>query len=467
MVAARLTQDIADWLGGLSWSAVSEPVRRIARQHMLDGYGLAIAGAAEPAHTILRALPSTTGTPEATVLGTALRAPAEIAACLNGLAIHAQDFDDTQLATSGEGVYGLLTHPTAPVMAAAAAAAELYGASGAEMTLAYVAGVEVACRVADAINPRHYTEGFHSTGTAGAFGAAAAAAKLLQLSPAQTATAFGIAAPLGGGYRENFGTMSKPLHAGIAAQAGVTGARLALAGFTAADSILEAPRGFFNAAGGGFAEDRIAGRLGMPWYLSNPGVSIKPYPCGSLSHPAIALVLDEVSAGLQADEVAGVTVRTNTATRNALLHDHPQSGLEAKFSMAYVVAAALVRGRVGLAEFTDEAARDPLIEAVRARCLHVGDPELDTAGFDEMRTRVGVTLTGGRRKELEGSLAPGHPRRPMSDVEVMAKFSECAAWAGVHVEESLIVSLAACDSAPDVRELHSRLASAAESPRKG
>lgn len=197
-MASDLTREIAEWLCALSVIDVSAEVRGIARQHLLDGYGLAIAGAAEPAHAMVRNLPATAGTPEATVLGTAQRAPADVAACLNGLAIHALDFDDTQLATSAEGVYGLLTHPTAPVMGAACAAAEMVGASGVEMALAYVAGVEVACRVADAINPRHYLDGFHSTGTAGAFGAAAAAAKLLHLSPAQTMTAFGIAAPLGG-----------------------------------------------------------------------------------------------------------------------------------------------------------------------------------------------------------------------------------------------------------------------------
>ncbi len=259
--------------------------------------------------------------------------------------------------------------------------------------------------------------------------------------------------------------MTKPLHAGIAAQAGVTGARLAAAGFTAAPSILEAPRGFFNAAGGGFAGERIAGRLGRPWYLANPGVSIKPYPCGSLSHPAIALVLDEVNAGLDPDVVTSVTIRTNTATRNALLHDQPRTGLEAKFSMAHVVAAALVRRRVGLAEFTDAAVQDPAIETVRARCNHVGDPELDTQGFDEMPTRIDINLIDGRVIEREGSLAPGHPRRPLTDAEVVTKFGDCAGWTGVRIDDALTRALADAVSAPDVRALHARLASALVSPR--
>jgi 2-methylcitrate dehydratase PrpD len=193
-----------------------------ARAHILDGYGLALSGFDEESHVILRRhIARAGGLGEATVLGTPLRAPAETTALVNALGMHAMDYDDTQLSTNPDSVYGLLTHPTTPVLGAAAAAAELVGAGGRELLTAYVAGVEVACRLADAMNPRHYHHGFHSTGTVGAFGAVAAAGRLLGLTREQMRHAFGIAAPLGGGYRENFGTMTKPLHAGQAAQAGV------------------------------------------------------------------------------------------------------------------------------------------------------------------------------------------------------------------------------------------------------
>jgi 2-methylcitrate dehydratase PrpD len=196
-----------------------------------------------------------------------------------------------------------------------------------------VIGVEVACRIADAIAPRHYQEGFHSTGTIGVFGAAAAAGRLMGLTADQMCTAFGIAAPLGGGYRENFGTMSKPLHAGQAATGGVFAARLARDGFTAALSILEAPRGFYRGAAGGYAPDRIAGRLGAPFFFESPGISIKPYPSGSLSHPGQDAVLALVTEhDVEPDDVKLATAATNSATTNALIYARAQTALEGKFS---------------------------------------------------------------------------------------------------------------------------------------
>jgi len=157
---------------------------------------------------------------------------------VNGIGIHADDYDDTQLAVAEDRVYGLLTHPTATALAAALATSEAAGRSGQELMSAYHAGVEVECKIAEAIAPRHYDEGFHSTGTCGAIGAAAAAAKVAGLNPAATRRALGIAASEAGGLRENFGTMTKPFHAGRAAESGVVAADLAKAGWTAAEQIL-------------------------------------------------------------------------------------------------------------------------------------------------------------------------------------------------------------------------------------
>src|ERR687895_2095356 len=223
-----LTEYVADFTLGLEHEDIPEGVRRTAIEHILDGYGLALSGHEEEGHAIMRRHAERAAcVPEAALLGTGLRSSAEMAALVNGLAMHAMDYDDTQLSTNPVSVYGLLTHPTTPVLGAACAAAELVGASGRDMLTAYVAGVEVACRTADASNPRHYISGFHSTGTFGAIGAAVAAGRLFGLSRKQLLNALGIAAPLGGGYRENIGTMTKPLHAGQAAEAGVFAARLA------------------------------------------------------------------------------------------------------------------------------------------------------------------------------------------------------------------------------------------------
>src|SRR4030095_1659979 len=198
--------------------------------------------------------------------------PARFAAFANGVSIHADDYDDTQLAIAKDRVYGLLTHPTAPALPPVLALAERDGKSGRDLMLAYQVGVEVECKIAEAILPRHYQQGFHSTAPCGAIGAAAAAAKLLELDREQVRRALSLGASQAGGLRENFGTMTKPFHAGRAAESGVVAAELVALGFTASPIALEADRGFFRAAGGGYSAEMIDGKLGNPRDFAVPGV---------------------------------------------------------------------------------------------------------------------------------------------------------------------------------------------------
>ena len=253
-----LTVDIAGFIGSVTLDAVPRDVRHIASRSILDGLGLAVAGSRGHAAELARAEIASYGlsSREATVLGTDMHVPAQFAAFLNGLAIHADDFDDTQLAERPDRVYGLLMHPTAPVLAAVLAIGERAEIDGSQLLLAYLLGTEVACKVAEAIDPRHYGDGFHSTATIGTIGAAAGSARLLGLDRTTTAVALSLGASQAAGLRENFGTMTKPFHAGRAAEGGVLAASLARAGFTATTAGLEAPRGFFKAAGGGFRPHR-------------------------------------------------------------------------------------------------------------------------------------------------------------------------------------------------------------------
>src|SRR5207302_5431293 len=201
------------------------------------------------------------------------------------------DFDDTQLAAAKDRVYGLLTPTTVCVLPAVLAIADTGTGEigGKDLMLAYHVGVEVECKIAEAIAPRHYEDGFHSTGTCGVFGGTAACAKLRNFDGEHIVRAFAIAASHSAGLRENFGTMTKPFQAGHAAESGVVAADLAMLGWTASDQILEAPRGFFHAAGGGF--DPKALTLGEPCTFASPAVSIKPYPFGSLTHPVMTAML--------------------------------------------------------------------------------------------------------------------------------------------------------------------------------
>jgi 2-methylcitrate dehydratase PrpD len=314
-----LTQEVAHFVARTRTGTFPKMVIQLARGFILDGLGVALAGSTDECSRIVQAqIRQMNGRDESSIVGTALAAPAAKAALANGVAGHAMDYDDTQLSTSREAVYGLLTHPTTPVLAAVLAIGEKEKISGAELVLAYLLGVEVECRIADAINPRHYQDGFHSTATMGGIGAAMAVGKILRLNETKLIQTLGIAASMASGLRENFGTMTKPLHAGRAAENGVSAALLARDGFTAAANILEARRGFFNAMAGGCDESKITGRLGSPFFMTEPGISIKPYPSGSLSHPAQDLILDLVRQhDLSADDIDHIDVGTNSNVPNA------------------------------------------------------------------------------------------------------------------------------------------------------
>jgi len=422
-----VTAEVARFI--VETSQVPDPVRERATNHLVDGVAVMLAGAAAESGRIVREhLREVGGNPQAVVVGSRVRAPLQLAAWANGTAAHALDYDDTQLATDPRSVYGLLTHPTAPVLPAALAAAEHVGASGQELLDAYVVGVEVACRTADAVDPRHYRDGFHSTGTLGTFGACAAAARLLGCDLDQTLRALGLAASMAAGLRENFGTMTKPFHAGRAAENGLLAVLLARRGWTAARDILEAKRGFYSAAAGGFDPSKIEGKLGNPYFFESPGISIKPYPSGSLSHPAQDVLLDLVREhDVRPEEVERIEVGVNSHVPNALIHTRPQTALEAKFSLQFQMAVGVVDRRAGLAQFTDERVRDPAVRALMERVHVYVDPEIDALGYNEMRMKVAIYLRDGRVLAGRADMARGHPRRPMSRQEVSEKFLECAA----------------------------------------
>jgi 2-methylcitrate dehydratase PrpD len=429
-----LTAKVGRFVAGTPFRAVPPEAVRKAKLSILDGLGLAVAGARTEGVAIAAAEVASYGCRDgtSTVLGRGTPLPPRFAAFLNGMAIHADDFDDTQLAVLPDRVYGLLTHPTAPVLPAVLALAERDGRSGADLLAAYLVGVEVESAIAESINPRHYEAGFHSTGTAGTFGAAAGAARLLGLDAGRTAAALALAGSQAAGLRENFGTMTKPFHAGRAAESGLLAASLAGRGFTSAPGILEAGRGFFSAAGGGYDPAKIADHLGDPWTFIDPGVSIKPYPSGSLTHPAMTAFLDLVRAhDVRAEDVEEVVVGTNRHMPNALIHHRPSDHLAAKFSMEFCIAILLLRRRAGLAEFRDEVVRDPEVKATIAKVRFGTDPEADAAGYNTMTSIIRVRTRDGRQLETRAAFAKGSPANPMTESEVREKFLDCLAAGGV------------------------------------
>jgi len=428
-----LTAYVADFVAGLRFERIPADVVELGKKSVLDGLGLALSGSVAQSGGLVRRHLDELGlaNPACGVIGTALRTPPRFAAFANGTAIHADDYDDTQLAVGADRVYGLLTHPTAPVLPAVLALAERDRRSGRDLLTAYHAGVEVECKIAEAIDPRHYQHGFHSTATCGVFGAAAGVASLLGLPPLTVCRALGIAGSQAAGLRENFGTMMKPFHAGRAAESGVVAAAFAALGFTATERILEAPRGFFRAAGGGWDDGAIRDRLGDPWTFANPGVSIKPHPSGSLTHPGMTKMLELIEThDIRPEAVRRVRVGTNSNMPNALIHHRPKTELEAKFSMEFCMAILLLERRAELAEFTDKVVARPDVQAMIERVDFDVHPEAEAAGYDKMTTIIEIELEDGQVVSGRADFGKGSPAHPMSYDDVAGKFRECAAFAG-------------------------------------
>jgi 2-methylcitrate dehydratase PrpD len=454
-----VTDEVAGFVVATQSRDIPKDVAHLGKRSVLDGIGLALAGAAsECGHIAHRYLASMGIATEngSTVIGSSLRFPARFAAFANGLAIHADDYDDTQLAIAKDRVYGLLTHPTAPALPPTLALAERGRRSGADLMLAYQIGVEVECKVAEAILPRHYQHGFHSTATCGSIGAAAGAAKMLGLDREATRRAISIGATQAGGLRENFGTMTKPFHAGRAAENGVTAAEIAALGFTASPNGLEADRGFFRAAGGGYSPEMIMGKLGNPWTFHFPGVSIKPHPSGSLTHPGMAVMMELIRKhDIKPGRVKRVAVGTNHNMPNALIHHQPGNELQAKFSMEFCMAILLLERKGGLEQFTDEVVNRPDVQAM-IRKVHFGvHPEAEAAGFDKMTTIIEIELDDGKVIKGQADFGKGSPANPMTDEELSEKFRQCAAWGGLDRDQTKAVLdlVWRIDEVRDVNEL--------------
>ncbi len=452
-----LTREVAEFIVKTKAKDLPKQVVAVGKKSILDGIGLALSGSvAESGHLTQQYLAGVGAKGKSTVIGTKLRMAPRFAAFANGIGVHADDFDDTQLAVAKDRVYGLLTHPTAPALPAALAVGEELGATGAEVMLAYHIGVEVECKIAEAINPRHYQHGFHATATCGVFAAAAAAAKLKRLSVEQTMRALSVAGSQSAGLRENFGTMMKPFHAGRSSESGVVAADFAALGWTATDKILEAPRGFFRAAGGGFDPDAIVGKLGKPWTFAEPGVSIKPHPSGSLTHPGMTKMLELIRThGIKAADVVKVDVGTNHNMPNALIHHQPKNELQAKFSMQFCMAILLIEGRAGLPEFTDEVVNRKDVQAYLKRINFHVHPEAEAAGYDKMTTIIDIHMKDGRTISGRADFGKGSPANPMTYHEVADKFRGCCTFAKwpKRKSEALVEMVAQFETLPSIDAL--------------
>src|SRR5438093_3592347 len=391
------------------------------RRAALDTIGCMLAGAAEPVASIVREVARTEGgLPLCTVVGTSLRTSPTWAALANGAAGHAHDFDDTSFALMG--------HPSVPLLAAALAAGEAETADGAAVTLAYLIGFEVAAAIGSAINPDHYTRGWHATATIGTIGCAAAAARLLGLDLGQVRHALGLAASLASGLKENFGSMTKPYHAVHAARNGVLAALLAREGLTASESALDGKQGFLGATGSApipaAALASTLDGLGQRWHVLETGVAVKPYPSCALTHSAIDALLDvRTRHDFAADQVAGIEVGVNHVVPSVFIHPAPRTALERKFSMQFCAAAAAAEGRVDLASF-ERPIPEP-VGSLMARVTLVVDPALPDRMEQHAWSRVTVRLRDGRPLASPARGATGPHEQPLTAEGPPAELPAC------------------------------------------
>ncbi len=431
MTTASLTKDAVDFAVGLTFDAIPDDALKIARRCVLDGLAVMIGGSEQPALEVMaRYIDRVGGAPDARLLGNAnKKVPAHLAALWYGLAGHAMDWDDTQLSEGPGRMYGLLTHPTVPPLSACLAIGEMLGGvDGKSFLTAFNAGFEVECKIAEAINPNHYARGFHTSGTIGTFGSAVAAAKLLNFNHSQMAQTIGIASSLASGIRANFGTMTKPLHVGRSSENGVTAALLVRDGFTANDEALDGKWGYLTIAGPGGDPDLVLGRFGNPLTITSPGVSIKPYPCGVLTHPSMdALKFLMRDENIKPEDIEKIKLYAAQNILGPIRYDFATTELEGKFCMHFLLAAIAIAGKAGKREFNDEFVSRVDVGAMQRRVETIDDKEIEAMGYDRIRSRVEVITKDGRTVELwADENYRGSPHNPLTDDEVEGKLRDCA-----------------------------------------
>ncbi len=364
-------------------------------------------------------------TGECLIFGTDRRAAPLDAALVNGTAAHALDFDDVSNSLGG--------HPSAPILPALFALGETLDCTGRAFIAAYVAGFETETRIARGVHFHHYEKGWHPTATLGVFGATAACAHLIGLDRAKTAQALAIAASLASGIKANFGTMTKPLHVGHTARNGLFAAQLAREGFTANPAALEHKQGFlqvFNGAGN-FDAGAILKDWGQPYDIVRPGLAVKQHPCCGSTHPAIdAMLLLRGQHEIDPDRVARIDSWTHPRRLAHTDRPDPQSGLDAKFSVQYCLARALLGGQIVLEDFEGEAFRDGATRALMGRIHAAPHPEMDAQSGEHLGAEVRIAFDDGRRiaRRVGSALGRG-PDNPLPPHALAAKFANCAARA--------------------------------------
>ena len=415
-----VTQKLAEFVINTPYEQIPENARLSAKRAILDCLGVTLAGGSDPgSKLIVEFVKSHGGKEESGVIGAGFKTIASEAALANGTMAHILDYDDYCISFLG--------HPSVAILPAVLALAEKEHASGKDALAAYILGFEMGASLGPACG-NHYVVGWHCTGTMGAIGAVGAACRVLKLSVDQTRNALGITASLASGLKQNFGTMTKSLHAGNGARNGVVGALLAQMGFTANLDILESPQGFCRVFAGGQECNlsQVGATLGQNWVIASQ-LALKPWPSCAGTHTSIQGALELAKEHkIKAEDVAEVECRTNPFVASAAMHHQPKEGLQGKFSVQYCVSRALLDGEVGLKHFSDEMVNQPEAQALIQKVKFVHPEEMKASFVTPLASEVVIKLKNGTVVSKKVDSPKGEAQNPMSMTDVSTKYNGCA-----------------------------------------
>ncbi len=453
-----ISQTLSGFVFDLKYEDIPAPVIEHSKSCLTDCIGNLIAGLdAQPARMVSGYFREVGGAPQATIVGQDWKAPAPNAALVNGTGAHTLDYDDYNSSSNGS-----MAHPTAVLLPAVLAAGELVQASGKAVLTAYIAGTEIEGKIGAGVNPELYRKGWHSTSVLGTLAAALAVGKVIGLDVDGLVRAFGIAASMAGGLRCNFGTMTKPFHAGHAASAGVLAALMAERGMSSEPDVVDTEAGFCKAFIGeeGYDSSRMIASLGNPWDILDPGIHIKQYPCVAAVHPAVDAVLAmRRKSSIAPDDVQRIEIGLPPMAIKELLKRYPVTALEAKFSAEFCVSISLLEGKTGLSQFTDSQVVRKDVQELMRKAHAKAHPDLSGNGYhaDPMAI-VKLVLKDGSTLTQRVDIPKGHARNPLTRKEIQTKFGECVGYRWQPDKaETVLASLYAIDEVPSICQLTSKL----------
>lgn len=426
-----LSQIISEYTVNLKYEDLPEDVVAMAKTTIMDWLGSVLGGSLEPpARMTAKVVREEGGQPQATIIGFDEQTSVSRAALVNGVSCHILELDDLHKSS--------IMHPAAPIISAAVAMAEKEGASGQDLITAVVAGFETGIRIAEAITPSHYYF-WHTTGTCGTFGAAMAAAKVGKLNAGEMVNALGNAGSQAAGLWEFLrdGAMTKHMHPGKAAMNGILAVLLAKEGFTGAKRILEGEKGYFRATASEFDLDKVTLGLGQDYRIL--GNSYKIYPSCRHTHGGVDLALELAAEGLDPEEVVGIVVRTYSIAQDLVSNVDPTTPYEAKFSLPFCLASALLNKKLVLESFAPDRLNHPATRDLMSLCKVEADPSIDARYPAQWPSELEVTLRDGRCLRAKTDYPKGDPENPASYGDLQRKFKELALlrWPPAKVEKML------------------------------